>query len=163
MARHDFSDALPVAPDRLNTYLIDQGFRAAGAGSWHRGSTLGAWMGFTPKSWPATVSIESDQLTLSVRAGGQILTRSESAFWQQEWDNMCAAAAGHLTDTTALAHRRDVSFVENAVTLALPMPVAITAGVAVGLLLHPLAGLALFVVSVVVMYGFGIWWLVGRR
>lgn len=164
MASLDFTDALPPHDsESLAGYLAEQGWRAAGDGRWQRGSTYGAWLGFTPKSWPAEVVAKERRLTLTVRAGGQIMTHAEREFWAQEWANLRAAAAGRLTDSAALARRRDISLVENTLVIGLPIPVSIAIGVLVGLLIHPILGLMLFAGIIGTMYAVGLWWLVARR
>jgi hypothetical protein len=163
MARLDYSDTFPIDPERLSSHLIAQGFTQKGASAWSRGGILGGWLGLSPKSWPVTVSVEGSTVRLSVRAGGQLLTRAEAEFWELEWSTLCAAASGRLVDTAVLARRRDVSFVENTLVTALPIPVAVVAGVIMGNLAGLWAGLAVGVGTVIGLFFLGALWLMKRR
>lgn len=163
MAKLDFNDTLTTDTPHLASWLRAQGFQDAGPGRWVRGSQLGAWLGMTPKSWPAEVRLEDGRLHLAVRATGQILTRAESAYWEAEWASIQSAAHGQLTDTTALAHRRDVSLVENLLVLGSPLPIGAVIGVVVAVSAGWVAGLITGAISAVALCTVGVIWLVMRR
>lgn len=166
MAKLDFDTPLSGPPgEALDTQLAALGYTPTAPGTWSRGSTLGNIFGLTTRSWPAEVRLRDGRLTLSVRAGGQILTRSESTAWDDEWALIRAAV--HAAPSTVAAdivrHRYDLTLAENTFSFFAPLPLSVVASVWIALSVHPLAGLGIGLMLFGLQAALIVVWLVFRR
>jgi hypothetical protein len=98
-----------TALTRIRTYLERAGYRPSSPTcvSYQRGSFLGAWYSFSPRSWQAELHLATEPkadgethvtVALNVNTKGQLVTGKERGFWDTELDGLEAAARSGTTD-----------------------------------------------------------------
>ncbi|MEL6342348.1 MAG: hypothetical protein AAFV53_04400 [Myxococcota bacterium] len=145
----------------LHTHLDNRGFSQTSPGCWSRGNPIGAWLAMTPRSWPVQIDVDGRDVKMRVRAGGQILTRAEEAFWEEEWTLLRRAAAGQPCSARRVQQQRDVALVENSVITGVSVAIGGAAGLtaATAFALPAAAGAAIAMLGSLTSFGLGVWWL----
>ena len=141
MARLAFMETLEqVNQTVLGVHLARRGLTATAPGRWERGDRLGAVTGLSPVRWPVVLTVEGRDVTMRVRAGGQLLTRTEAAFWEAEWQGVLRAAAGEPTNVHTIHRHADAALVENGLLVGAAVVSALVFGAAGAVLGGPLHG-----------------------
>ncbi|MFT4980120.1 MAG: hypothetical protein ACI8S6_006032 [Myxococcota bacterium] len=115
-----------VLPGALSEHLEARSFQPDGAGVWRRGSRLGGWVGVSPYTWPAWITISGRDVAMRVRAAGR-LKASAARFWDTEWELLCRAAAGQPVPIRRAQQRHEAALIESSV---LTVGAAVFGGVA---------------------------------
>ena len=159
MARLAFFETIEfIDEDALSRYLHRRGFSPTAPGCWQRGRRH-AWLSISPERWPARLEQRGRDLSLRIRARGQVLTRAELAFWEREWQVLCQAAAGRPVQVAGPEQRRDLAIVENLLVQLGALMMGAVAGLTVGASTHPAAGLLAFLCTTAALLALGLLWL----